>query len=88
MSKKEVKKEETKVAPAKPISVAREEFYLGIANLCNNSGLPFFVMEDILNKVVNEVHLLANKQLESDKERYNKGLLEFQNSSSEKKEAE
>lgn len=89
MSKKEeIKKEEVKVAPARPISVAREEFYGGIANLCNNSGLPFFVMEDILNKIVDEVHTLANKQLESDKERYNRELLEFQKSLNEKKEAE
>lgn len=93
MSKKEeIKKEEmvkeVKTPPVKPMTLAKEEFVSNIVNLCNNSGLPTFVMEDILNKIVDEIHVISNRQLESDRERYNREMLEFQKSLNEKKEAE
>ena len=58
----------------KPITVARNEFASDIVNLCNNSGLPFFVIEDILKNLTQEVHTAAQKQLEEDTKRYQEQL--------------
>ena len=54
----------------KPITVAREEFINNIVELCNNSGLPFFVIEDVLKNLIQETHIAAKQQLEEDKKRY------------------
>ena len=58
----------------KPITVVRNEFVSDIVNLCNNSGLPFFVIEDILKNLTQEVHVAAQKQLEEDAKRYQEQL--------------
>lgn len=58
----------------KPITVARNEFVQDLVNLCNNSGLPFFVLEDILKNLTQEVHAAAQKQLEDDTKRYQEQL--------------
>lgn len=54
----------------KPITVVREEFINNIVELCNNSGLPFFVIEDVLKNLIQETHIAAKQQLEEDKKRY------------------
>jgi hypothetical protein len=54
----------------KPITVARDEFISDIVELCNNSGLPFFVIEDILKNLIQEIHVAAKQQLYEDKKRY------------------
>lgn len=54
----------------KPITVLREEFIDGFLNFCNSSGLPFFVIEDILKLLISEIHSAAIKQYQSDKEKY------------------
>ena len=54
----------------KPITIIREEFIQGIVGLCNNSGLPFFVIEDVLKNMLQEVHNANIQQLEEDKKRY------------------
>ena len=54
----------------KPITVLREEFIDNFLDLCNSSGLPFFVIEDVIKALNTEVHSLAVKQLKADKERY------------------
>lgn len=55
----------------KPITVAREEFVASLVDLCNNSGLPFFVLEGILKDTLSEVHSAAVKQYEADLKKYN-----------------
>lgn len=50
----------------KPHTLLKEEFVRSLIDLCNNSGLPLFVMEYILRDVYLEVKNLAQKQYESD----------------------
>lgn len=54
----------------KPITIAREEFKEQLLNLCNNSGLPMFCIEDILKDFMQQVHIATIKQYEKDKEEY------------------
>lgn len=58
----------------KPITVLREEFIENIIEVCNDSGLPFFVVEDVLKQLIQETHIAAQKQLEEDKKKYQKEL--------------
>lgn len=58
----------------KPITLLREEFITKLIDLCNDSGLPFFVVEDILKSLINDTHVAAQQQLESDKKRYQEQL--------------
>ena len=50
----------------KPISLLKEDFINNLVDLCNNSGLPFFVLEYILKDTYLEVKGLAKKQYETD----------------------
>ena len=54
----------------KPITLLRDEFIKDIVNLCNNCNLPFFVIEDVLKNITQEIHLAAKQQLEDDKKKY------------------
>jgi hypothetical protein len=54
----------------KPITLLRDEFINSMIELCNNSGLPFFVIEDVLKGMLQEAHNASVKQLEEDKKRY------------------
>ena len=55
----------------KPITLLRNEFATNIVDLCNNAGLPFFVVEDVLKGLIQEVHAAAQQQLKDDTDRYN-----------------
>ena len=54
----------------KPITILREEFIENLLNLCNGSGLPFFVIEDIIKALIPEIHNGSIKQYKADKEKY------------------
>lgn len=54
----------------KPITIVREEFREQLLNICNDSGLPMFCIEDILKDFIQQVHLAVIKQYEKDKEEY------------------
>lgn len=54
----------------KPITLIRDEFINNIVNLCNESGLPFFVVEDVLKDLIQEIHMAAKQQLAEDKKVY------------------
>ena len=56
----------------KPITLMREDFINNIVDTCNNSGLPFFMIEDIMKDLIQKIHLAAQQQLEEDRKRYNK----------------
>lgn len=58
----------------KPITLMREDFINDIVDLCNNSGLPFFMIEDIMKNLVREIHAAAQQQLEEDRKKYQKEL--------------
>ena len=55
----------------KPITLVRDEFIDKMVDLCNNSGLPFFIIEDVLKHLLQETHSASLQQLEEDKKRYN-----------------
>ena len=54
----------------KPITIMREEFINKIVDTCNDSGLPFFVVEDVLKSLLQEIHSASLQQIEEDKKRY------------------
>lgn len=58
----------------KPITVAYEEFKIVIANAINNSGLPAFLIEIILQSMLNEVKIISARQYELDKTQYEVNL--------------
>ena len=58
----------------KPITIVRDEFIKNMVNLCNDSGLPFFIIEDVLKSLMQEIHSASLQQLEEDKQRYEASL--------------
>lgn len=58
----------------KPITIAKNELVTGMVNLCNDSGLPFFVIEYILNDLLQEVRSAAQQQLDIDTKQYEQAL--------------
>lgn len=54
----------------KPITLVREDFINDVVNLCNDSGLPFFMIEDIMKDLIQKIHLAAQQQLEEDRKKY------------------
>ena len=54
----------------KPLTVAREEFIENFINMCNESGLPFFMIEDIMKNLAPEIHSAALQQTENEKKQY------------------
>ena len=60
----------------KPLTIARQEFLENIAKTINESGLPAFIIGDVLSGVLSEVRTLAERQYNSDKENYEKSLAE------------
>lgn len=64
--------------PEKPLTLKREDFVQNLLSLCNDSELPLFVIESVLEKFIKEVHAASLKQFESDKSKYNQELLKWQ----------
>ena len=64
----------------KPITLLREEFIENLVNLCNNSGLPFFAVEDILQGMITNVHTAAQQQLTQDQKLYEEQLKKHEES--------
>lgn len=60
----------------KPITVARADFISNLTGLINDSGLPPFVIEPIMKDMLNDVRVVAQKQLEADTKRYQEALNE------------
>lgn len=61
---------------AKPLTIAKDEFQKNVVELCNTSGLPFFIIESVLKDLFQEIHILSNRQLEEDRMRYSSSLPE------------
>ena len=60
----------------KPMSVARQEFIGNLINEVNNCQLPMFVVEYVLEDILNMVRTAAQRQYESKKAQYEQ---QFQN---------
>ena len=59
----------------KPITVTYEDLKLALANDINQSELPAFIIEFALQDLLNEVRVIANRQYQLDKARYEEGLV-------------
>lgn len=55
---------------AKPITLIREEFIQNMVKLCNESGLPFFIIEDVLKTLIQDTHSASMQQIAEDRKRY------------------
>lgn len=51
----------------KPITLLRQEFMQKQIDLINNSGLPAFILADILREGVQELEKAAQEQYQADK---------------------
>lgn len=60
----------------KPISLKLKDFENNAVNLVNTSGLPLFVIEPILKKVLVAVQNKAEQEYQQDKMRYEQSLKE------------
>ena len=58
----------------KPISITYEEFKKNMADLINNSGLPAFVIEAVLQNCLHDVNAITQAQYRLDKSEYEKAL--------------
>lgn len=56
----------------KPLTVAREDFAKEIIGAVNSSGLPAFVVREVLQSVVKEAQKLEAVQLQADREAWEK----------------
>lgn len=53
-----------------PITVARQAYIEKICDITNNSGLPAFVIADVLEKALAEVRKMEQDQLAKDMQEY------------------
>lgn len=51
----------------KPITLLREDFIENIQNLCNSSGLPFFVISDVIKQLIPQIDDVARRETERDR---------------------
>ena len=58
----------------KPISMMINETKIGIANICNKSGLPSYILEPILKELYLEIKELSRQQLKQDEAIYKASL--------------
>ena len=63
----------------KPITIMYEDFKQELANLINNSGLPAFMIEPVLQNYLNETKIAVKRQYESDKKQYKKNIENVKN---------
>ena len=70
----------------KPMSVIRQEFAEKLVNDINNSQLPLFVIEPILQNALDAVKDAAQKQYEVEKAQYEQQLYAQNKTDSNKEE--
>lgn len=68
----------------KPIMLLRQEFFMNLTNLINNSGLPLFCIEPLLKDVLNGVNMELDKQYRIEKMQYEKALEEINGGQNER----
>lgn len=60
----------------KPITLVREDFIAAVANAINESQLQPFVIESVLKDFLNEVHMASVRQIEADRQEWEKNRLQ------------
>lgn len=60
----------------KPFSIAYKEFKDGLANLINNSNMPPFIIESVLQNCLYEISEVVKNQYKIDATQYEKAILE------------
>lgn len=70
----------------KPMSVIRQEFIEHLVDDINNCQLPLFVVEPILQDMLNLVKTAAKQQYEAEKTQYEQQLLKQNEPNSNRKE--
>ena len=60
----------------KPLSIRREDFLQTIIDSVNGSGLPPFIVLEVLRSVTAEVESLAKKQYEADRKAWEESQAE------------
>ena len=58
----------------KPITVARNEYMQALVDITNQSGLPYFAIVDVLERMKSQLEKLAEAQLQQDTAAYAKAL--------------
>lgn len=58
----------------KPITIRQKEFVQSLKQLIENSGLPYFVIENVLSETTATVKIYAERQLEYDITQYNESM--------------
>lgn len=62
----------------KPITVLISETRKSMINTINDSGLPLFILDNILRDLYGEIHALSIQQEERDRNEYEQSLTESQ----------
>lgn len=70
----------------KTITMLMTETRQKLADVVNNSGLPFCVLESIIQNLYNEIHMYSEQQLQQDNLVYQQKMLEAQENLDENKE--
>lgn len=60
----------------KPTIIKLKETEEEIVKIINNANLPFFVLKPVIEKLLKQVEILEQKELETETEIYNKALEE------------
>lgn len=69
----------------KPITVAREDFINDLVKLINSAQMPLCMVEYILKDTIAEVHTAAIKQMQEDKDVYDKAVKAKQSNGDKRK---
>lgn len=70
----------------KPITLVVEDFQNALVNVINESHLPFFIVENVVEKLLANVKNASIQQLEADKISYQNQLKEVENQGENKTE--
>ena len=60
----------------KPLTVLRDEFLEKLLYLCNNAGLPYFVIEGLLKDMITDVHAASIQQQKMERESYERAVIQ------------
>ena len=61
--------------PQKPITLLRRDFINNICNAVNNSGLPAFVVADVLDRLLSDTRAAVETELKRDEIAYRQALM-------------
>ena len=65
----------------KPLTLIVDDFENDMVKFINDSGLPFFMVETVLTKILDGVKAAAAQQLNADRAKYNEAMEQTKNES-------